>query len=139
MVANAMSLIHTQRYVHLDVKPSNLMVRAFSTGDEQHPYPFLPQVIDLSMADKLSSMLCSDSSTTGMPGWQLMDSLPLNPAGEMAVGCQQDKVGLSSWVCCYWPLLHATAKGPQQHTCCCSSSLKRVRTKCCRRCLHTAC
>jgi hypothetical protein len=92
MVADAMCLLHAKGYAHLDVKASNLMVRAFSTGDEQHPYLFLPQVIDLSMADRLGSMLCS---TTGTPGWRLMDSLPLNPVGEMAVGCQQDKVGLS--------------------------------------------
>jgi hypothetical protein len=91
MVVDAVSLLHAVGYAHLDIKSSNLMLRMFSTGDLQHPYLFLAQVIDLSMSDRLGSMVCT---ATGTRDWRLMDNLPLNPAGEMAVSHQQDKVGL---------------------------------------------
>jgi hypothetical protein len=63
MVAVAMCLIHAQGYVHLDVKPRHLMVRAFNTGDEQHPY-LLSCHRSLTSARRTGSVACCAAPPT---------------------------------------------------------------------------
>lgn len=92
MVVDATCLLHHLGYVHLDFKSSNLMMRLFSTSSAEQPYLLLPQIIDVSMADRQGSMV---GATTGTKGSRIMDCSPRNPAGEVEVHPEGDSPGLA--------------------------------------------